>query len=407
MKNDSRKTAWIMWLVVSIFYAYQYILRIVPSVMLEDIMQQFNMNTADFGQFSGIYYIGYSLVHIPIGILLDKYGAKKIIPLCICISTIGVLPIVFAEQYIYPILGRMITGIGSSAAILGVFKIIRMSFSEGHFTRMLSFSVTIGLTGAIYGGVGCAYLRSLFAYKDVIVILAFVGIIIAIMSYFVIPEARSETADGNSVDPIFVNLKYVFLNKKVVITYIAAGLMVGPLEGFADIWGPRFLKQIYGLTDSMASYIISMIFIGMCFGAPILNFVTERIECLKTVILSGVIMLVVFLLLLTKILNSTALFVSFIFVGICCAYQILAIYKASTFVNPKYASLTTAVANMTIMVFGYVIHGSIGIIINMCNELPTSNAYCCGISVIPFALFLGIIGFTVVHSIDKSNVSTV
>ncbi|MDR2812262.1 MAG: hypothetical protein LBB05_00500, partial [Puniceicoccales bacterium] len=55
-------TATTMWMVASLFYAYQYILRVMPSVMLDDIILRFHMDTATVGQFSGVYYIGYSLL---------------------------------------------------------------------------------------------------------------------------------------------------------------------------------------------------------------------------------------------------------------------------------------------------------------------------------------------------------
>jgi sugar phosphate permease len=45
--------AWSAWLIVSIFYAYQYILRVIPNIMMNDIMQQFHMDDAVLGQFSG------------------------------------------------------------------------------------------------------------------------------------------------------------------------------------------------------------------------------------------------------------------------------------------------------------------------------------------------------------------
>ena len=57
-QSRSRLVAWSIWIVVSIFYAYQYILRVMPNILLNDIMQQFNVGAAAFGQFSGVYYIG-------------------------------------------------------------------------------------------------------------------------------------------------------------------------------------------------------------------------------------------------------------------------------------------------------------------------------------------------------------
>src|SRR6186713_1319332 len=92
----SRTLAWGVWMIASIFYAYQYILRVMPNIMLDDIMQQFDISAATFGQFSGVYYIGYSLMHLPMGILLDRYGPKKIMTLCILLTVVGLMPLLFA-----------------------------------------------------------------------------------------------------------------------------------------------------------------------------------------------------------------------------------------------------------------------------------------------------------------------
>ena len=82
-KSSAKSTAYIAWLIVSLFYAYQYVLRVMPSVMATDIVQKFQIDSTMFGQFAGIYYLGYSLMHIPVGIMLDSIGPKKIMPICI------------------------------------------------------------------------------------------------------------------------------------------------------------------------------------------------------------------------------------------------------------------------------------------------------------------------------------
>ena len=52
--SNTRALVWMVWIVASIFYAYQYILRVMPNIMLTDIMQQFHIDSATFGQFSGV-----------------------------------------------------------------------------------------------------------------------------------------------------------------------------------------------------------------------------------------------------------------------------------------------------------------------------------------------------------------
>ena len=83
-------------------------------------------------------------------------------------------------------------------------------------------------------------------------------------------------------------------------------------------------------------------------------------------------------------------------VGLCCAYQILAIYKASTYVPENVAGLTTAVANMIIMSFGYIFHSSIGIIVKLSHAAEGVLAYSYGISIIPISLLIGTVGFFII-----------
>jgi MFS family permease len=363
------------------------------------------MDSTMVGQFSGIYYIGYSLFHLPIGILLDRWGPRKVIPCCILLAIVGILPIICTEHWIWPILGRLATGIGSSAAILGVFKIIRMAYAEERFGRMLSFSVMIGLLGAIYGGTFVFHLCKFLSYQMVFTIFALVGILLALVTYWVVPPMDDTRSEVKPSSP-FAGIGSVFKNTKVMMICFSAGLMVGPLEGFADIWGPKFLNQVLHIEVSRATFITSMIFMGMCFGAPVLNFIAEKSKSyLGTIIFSGLLMFIVFTLLITSLLHSTAaLLIGLFLVGICSAYQILAIYKASTYVHENAAGMTTAMANMIIMIFGYVLHSAIGGVTELFGGIKMESAFRWGIAVIPAALLLGIIGFVVVAHIDKKHI---
>jgi sugar phosphate permease len=83
---NSNKICWSTWVIACVFYAYQYILRVIPNIMFNDIIQQFHMDATLFGQFSGIYYISYAVMHLPMGIMLDCYGPKKVMAICIMLT---------------------------------------------------------------------------------------------------------------------------------------------------------------------------------------------------------------------------------------------------------------------------------------------------------------------------------
>jgi predicted MFS family arabinose efflux permease len=396
--STSRTVAWFVWLLASIFYAYQYIFRVMPNIMANDIMTQFNIDSLVFGQFAGVYYLGYCLAHLPIGIMLDRYGPKKVMSISILLTVIGILPIIFANHWFYAIIGRFLIGVGSSAAILSTFKIIRMTFSEDHFTSMLSFAVTIGVFGALYGGVPVSYLFELYGYKAVIEIFALLGIVFAVLTYFIVPEMESEHKTT-----IIADVKTVFTNKKVLLVCVLAGLMVGPMEGFADAWGSEFFKQTYGFDTNMSNSLTSMIYFGFLF-APVLSWIAERTGYyLGTVVGAGIMMAAVFIMLVAGVLNGMSITVGLFIVGVCCAYQIIVIYKAATYVPDEVAGLTTAVTNMIIMSFGYVFHTVIGVVIKAYSSDGPAISFTYGVSAIPIALVIGSIGFVMLSYGEKKK----
>ncbi|MDX1924167.1 MAG: MFS transporter [Rickettsiaceae bacterium] len=385
-----------IWMLVSVFYAYQYIVRVMPNVMLKDITSQFKIDYVLYGQFSGSYYLGYCAAHIPIGIALDKYGARLVLPICSFLIALGITPIIFDLGFMSAIIGRFLVGAGSSAAILGLFKVIRMLFSDKDFTKMLSFAVTIGLIGAIYGGMPTGYLAEQMGHRVVCALLASAGVIFAFSIYALLPNTKSEKSPD-----IFEESKIILSNLKVLGVCFFAGLMVGPMEGFADAWGSGFFKNIYNFDDQTSNYLTSLLYFGFCFG-PVLSMISEKTERnIETIGFSGVIMALIFILLCSGTLNYVSITISLFICGILCAYQILAIYQATTYVRPEMASFTTALANMIIMSFGYVFHSLIGVMIDLFRVYGEKCAFTYGISIIPATLFLGSFGFFVIKAKDS------
>jgi predicted MFS family arabinose efflux permease len=395
--SKSRSVVWAVWAIASIFYAYQYILRVMPNIMLYDIMEKFDISAAAFGQFSGVYYIGYSLMHLPLGLMLDRFGPRKVMSGCVLLTLTGLLPLLFADYWVWPIAGRFLIGAGSSAAILGVFKIVRMMFREERFARMLSLSVMIGLIGAIYGGGPVSWLREQLGFEAVVQLTAVAGVVLAFATWWIVPDLQSV-----SENTMLGDIKEVLRNPRVLVSCMCAGLMVGPLEGFADVWGTAFLKQVYGFEGTLAASLPSMIFIGMCFGSPVLSYIADKIgSYLAAILCSGVLMAACFFALLNGQLPPTLLSINFVLVGVCCSYQILAIYKASTYVREQVAGLATAVANMIIMTFGYLFHAAMGSVINAMGGASDSQALVYGVYLIPIGLCLGAGGFLFLLVFEK------
>lgn len=395
MLSLSPYQAWSMWAVATLFYAYQYVLRVLPNVIREELLVHFNTNALEFGQFAGLYYLSYSLMHIPLAIWLDRKNPKFIIPLCILATVAGIVPLLISDTIAAANIGRFIMGIGSSGAILGVFKVIRLGFPESHFNRMLGLSVTVGLVGALYGGLPVRTLLETTHWQDIVLYFCWIGGFLAVLAFVVIPSKyKPIISTHNIIDEIIQVLK----NKNVLMVCICAGLMLGPLEGFADVWGAGFLQSVYQIAPAKAAGISSLMFLGMLFGAPGLTYMADRLKAhIKIIIGAALFMGTVFVTMLYGFGSPEMLSVLFTAVGVACAYQIIAIYVASTYVRERHVSITTALANMIIMTFGYFFHSVIGVMMgdHQSGGNFSHEQYQYGLSVIPICLFIAAVGFMI------------
>jgi predicted MFS family arabinose efflux permease len=394
-----------VWLLAALFYSFQYILRVLPSLMLNDILLRFNIDAEIFGQYSGLYYIGYALAHLPLGFALDRFGIKKVLPICVLIAVGGLLPLLYATHWGYACAGRILLGIGSSAAILGLFKVILYCFGEARFTRMLGISVAIGLCGAIFGGMPVSIMISKFGWQPVVQAAVVLGIGLALALYLILPSDQKHEANADEPRPsIWQDLKILVNNRKFLLLSAMAGLMIGPLEGFADVWGAEFFRVTYQLSKTTADGLPSFIFWGMLIGSPILSYICDKKnKYFEMIILSAFIMGSCFIAMLTGGMPIYMLCLNLLIIGIFCSYQIPAIYKISTYLPNRMMGIATASVNMIFMFFGYLFHTTIGKIMTVVAPqaqdgvaLYTQDAFVTGLSVIPIAQLIAVLGFSYV-----------
>ncbi len=393
--------AWVAWGVATFFYAFQYVLRVFPSIMMDDIRQKFSVDAQQFGDFSGAYYLGYALMHIAIGLVLEHKSPRWIIALSVALCSLGILPLIYMDSWMAAVIGRFLLGAGSSTAILGVFKVIRLNFPSHKFGTVLGFSVMIGLLGAIYGGRPVQGLVDSMGWMTVLYGFVIAGAILAVAILFLIPK-RKNIEKVSSHGSLKQDLKVAFKTPYVMTTALLAAFMVGPLEGFADVWGVSYLIQSYGFSKETASYLPSLIFFGMCFGSPFLAYIGERTRRYTFIVqVSALLMGICFIALLATTLPLWGIQASFFLVGILSAYQVLVMHINSMRVDSKYSGIVTAVTNMVIMSFGYVFHHLIGRIMNTYwagenvdgIRVYPIEAYDNGLMIIPLGLFLAFLGF--------------
>jgi len=390
-------SSYVIWIFVTFFYCFQYVLRLLPNIIRPELMQQFSLNATEFGTFAGMYYIGYVLIHIPVGILLSKYGSKKILPPFVLIAALGLLPILLGFNFLSIVAGRLFVGIGSSAAIVGAFQIFRSLFPH-NFSQVLGVMVSVGLLTAVFVSKPLIMLRDMLGVHNMLSVIIIAGFLLAFVCFIFLPKEKTEKSS------VLVSLKTIFTTPKFLISSILAGCMVGPLEGFADGISTSFLVTLYNIERSVADSISFFILVGMCVGALVLPYFADKTKQYYVLTaLCGFVMTLSFFILFFMHASVFMLYVLFFVIGFCSAYQVIILSKIASYVVPEFAGMTGAIANMIVMTFGYFFHTMIGILLDffwrgsMAENIriyDTMN-YIKALSIIPLMLFFAAIIFLI------------
>lgn len=391
-----------MWFLPSLFFAYQFIIRITPGLVMPEIMQKFQIDATSYGFFASIYYVGYAGIQIPLALLLDRYDPRKILSLCALLCALGTLALVFTHHWGIALISRFIIGIGSAAGFLGTSKMVLLWFRPELYARMIALNCTIGLMGPVFAGKPMSYLLLLFGFENVFLIMGFVGIIMTFLFALLIksPLQKPTLTQQNFSHSVFKDLKTLLSNSKIMIVALASLLMVGALEGFADVWGVSYLIATREITKSEAASMVSWIFLGMILGGPILAYLSDKFKSIFAVTSScGFIMGGIFLSIfyLNTSFNDFQLYSLFFITGILCSYQVLVFSIGVSLVPQSLAAVAVALLNSINMFGGSFFHAIIGYLMdafwtgNLENNLKVynSDAYVNSLLVIPFAAILG------------------
>jgi MFS family permease len=390
--------SFLIWLCITVFYCYQCVLRSLPNLIRQDLMSNFDIGAAEFGSFSGIYYIGYIILHIPIGLAITRLGARTILPICIGLTALGLIPLIYPISWNGALIGRVITGIGSSGAAVGALQIFRILYPT-KFAMMLGLMVSVGLIIAVYLGNLIAPIILNIGIEKTFNVLLYSGLVLSVVTYFILPRFTEESSETN----VLSDIKSVIFNYKILFTSFFAGLMVGPMEGFADAWGSGFLMNVYGIDKISADSLTLSILLGMSAGCVLLPYIADKTGYyFGTTIAAGVTLITCFGYILMRLASISSLDYICIIIGVCSAYQIVMISKIATFVSEERSGIAGAVANMIIMGFGWFFHNSIGLTLDSMWEGQmsdgvrqyTADAFIKSISIIPIAIIVAIIGLS-------------
>lgn len=271
----------LVWFVSTLYVIYAFCLNTEGAVFSDSIKTSLNLSTIEVSYAVGAFTVGFALMQIPAGYLLDRFNIKYIVSFGILILAIGNLFITYADNLLLFSLANLIQGAGGSFAFIAVGVLISKWFPAHLFPILFGLTQTVScvLSGVIH------YLfkteLSTHPWSVLYKYLAIYGLILFVLALLFI---RAPKNDKPTESISFSKaMRQVGGNPQIWLCTIAAAAAFGALLAYAGFWYTN-VEAFYKVSTDKTFIMSAIAFVGIGIGTPLLGYISNLFKSRKAII---------------------------------------------------------------------------------------------------------------------------
>ncbi len=412
---------WIVWGLACLFYFYEFLLQVSPSVMSSELMRDFAVTSQTLGIISGCYYYSYAAMQLPGGVLMDYFGPRRLLTIATLICALSTIAFGMTDNFFMACVSRLMIGFGSAFAAVGAMKLAANWFPAERFALLTGMMVTIGMLGAIGGEAPLAFLIDTYGWRHSMIVMGGVGLILAVLIFVVVKDVPNKMPNPEHTDasvddePMLSSLIKILKNRQLWLIAIYGGLMYMSTPVFCGLWGVPFLMFKMHIAKATAANYISLVFVGWAIASPLWGIYSNRIGRRKPSMYIGSVgaLLSSLLFIYAPIESGWVMVVVLFAFGVFSAGFLPAFAVAKELCNRRYVATGLSFMNMMNMVGIAIAQPAIGFILDRLWQgeiidkvrVYPLEAYHIALALLPLGMFISLIILPRVRETYCVNVS--
>lgn len=273
---SGRDTPRVMALVVLAFgsgYFLSYFFRNVNAVLSPIIVEQFDLSATQIGLLTSVYFITAAVILIPLAIMLDRFGPRRVLVGQLVITAAGAVVFATGTSTLTLLLGRALIGLGVAGCLTTAFKAVTVWFPRNRWASGNSLVLAVGSLGSIAGTQPLQWLLELVTWREVFWIGAGASLVMATVTLTLVPE-RNAQADGTVARGVYRHILRlpVFWRLMPMVS-----LSLATFFAIQGLWANAWMADVAGLSQSQIGGRLLLMAGAMSCGMLINGTVADRL----------------------------------------------------------------------------------------------------------------------------------
>ena len=276
----------LVFAIVLASFVLSFVHRTAPAAIAAELTAAFSIPASLLDTLAATYFYVYTVLQIPVGVLADTLGPRRLLASGSAIAAVGSLLFALAPAWEWAAVGRTLVGIGVSVAFLAILKVSAVWFPANRFATLNGYTMFAGNLGAVAAGAPLAWLVTQTSWRSVFVGLAAVSAALAAATWIFVRD-RPEQKGYAPVNPMpaghapavrwRAGLAAVLVKRSTWAAFIANAGVGGTYLAFAGLWAVPWLEHTYGYTRVVAAQHTSLLMLGVAFGAVAIGVISDRL----------------------------------------------------------------------------------------------------------------------------------
>ncbi len=244
--------SWLVWGIAALFYLTGFYQRVSPAVMTSELMHDFGLGAKSLGSLSAFYFYFYVAMQVPVGVLIDSWGARKLLFWGALSAAAGTFLFGATSNFALACAGRAIVGGATAAGWLVLLKLATHWFPARRFAMLSGLGLFFGNVGALFAQVPLRLLIEHFGWRDVVLCSSIILVGVCVAVWLAVQNDPSDAgleshapavlrADRRTMRALGAGFRKVFAYRNTWFIFFAQGGIVGPILAFTGLWGTPFL----------------------------------------------------------------------------------------------------------------------------------------------------------------------
>ncbi|HEX9583807.1 MAG TPA: MFS transporter [Gammaproteobacteria bacterium] len=260
-------------------YCLSYAVRNINAVIAPDLTGSLGLSAASLGLLTSAYFLTFALFQLPLGILLDRFGPRRVESVLLLFAALGAYLFARGESVGELVLARAFIGLGVSACLMASFKAFVMWFPSDRLPLVYGCIMAVGGFGALLATAPLESLLGVIDWRGVFLMLAAVAVAASAAIFLSVPVRPEENAAAreSTLDQVRGTLG-VFSSPLFWRIAPMATASQGAFLAIQGLWAGPWLHDVAGLSRAGVAEHLALIPVSMIAGFLCMGFISDRLR---------------------------------------------------------------------------------------------------------------------------------